>query len=82
MQLLPHAGVTGKPVTLTSLLRLDVPDPMMDALSMIMTSCPHRASSRAIASPTTPAPSTAVCTLAADMPVLVCTRHHLAAAAS
>src|SRR6267142_3592676 len=46
---------------MTSLLRDDVPLPIPDAASATITSWPRSAASRAIASPTTPAPTTRTC---------------------
>src|SRR5436190_715315 len=46
---------------MTSLLREEVPVPIMCAASATMTSCPANAAARAIARPTTPAPTTRTC---------------------
>src|SRR5215470_3346156 len=46
---------------MTSLLRDEVPVPIASAASATMTSWPASAASRAIASPTTPAPITITC---------------------
>src|SRR5579884_3936 len=53
------------PAWMTSLLREDVPVPMCGSASATITSCPASAASRAIASPTTPAPATSACMSAA-----------------
>src|SRR6266849_1177977 len=49
------------PAWITSLLREDVPVPIVDAASATTTSWPLLAASRATASPTTPAPTTRTC---------------------
>ena len=46
---------------MTSLLREDTPVPMADAASATTTSCPASAAARAMARPTTPAPTTRIC---------------------
>ena len=48
---------------MTSLLRDDTPVPIALSASATITSWPRSAASRAIASPTTPAPTTRTCTL-------------------
>src|SRR5215468_980293 len=49
------------PPWITSLLRDEVPVPIASAASATITSCPASAAARAIASPTTPAPTTRTC---------------------
>src|ERR1700722_14838760 len=49
------------PAWMTSLLREEVPLPMWPSASVTMTSWPLSAACRAIARPTTPAPTTSIC---------------------
>ncbi|HEX2136135.1 MAG TPA: hypothetical protein VHG30_09565 [Microvirga sp.] len=56
------------PAWMTSLLREEIPVPMPSAASATMTACPRRASARATASPTTPAPMMSVSTLRLGQP--------------